>query len=566
MAYKNSYGYYDVDLLKVKGKHIAKVVCKRGLDIELSDKVTYGANICEREKNVIMVPKNILECDPLQALRNFRFYVSREAAYVYLVPFNKWHRYIISKDFIYNRLKNFIVNLIEEYRCTNFLVNRYKGIKRDYVSYLSYCYARQMNIQDVPPELRFHIGLMQYSIFGKIKGNSSVLTKSQIQRIERVKSLLDRYKWSFTFDALVKCAEEIFRIISPEYENLNTEIPIYELETSIPNPIIEESGESPSPSTKEKDSKLKEKEYEKKVLEEFAKEYGVDVKISHEESLLLKLIFKMDTELEHLHELKERRDQTVIRLFFNYPLEHIKQPRCDLAYFEKCRKEIAHKIRELTSLLSLILHLHDLDEEAKCGQMLSEGLVYKLLCKDENLFKRLKEVEPDIAWLILTDVSSSMNKEDSIKTTILLTETADRVLSYKDFSLCAFSNKFSVIKDFTERYDKVVRSRIGGMYFGGTTNICESIDTCISRLNMLPNERKVLIVITDSEPNTCHKNLDPHEHTREVIRKGVLSGIYIIGAIIKRRTSIHFPVRFMIKDISEFPLLFVKIYSSLIRD
>ncbi|MCP8318129.1 MAG: VWA domain-containing protein [archaeon] len=568
--------------MKIKGQEIASIVCKKNAVVEIFDEATYLSNIWDRfdakEENKIFVSTKILNCDPLQALRNFRVHVAHDSSHFYLSEIKKWQRW-----YKFDKLRFFIANLIEDHRCNNFLINRYPGLKRDFASYLAYSFLHHKNVQEVPKELRFLLALVQYVTFGRIKGDYSVLSKFQLEKIEKVKSLLDCAMWSYLFDEeLLPCAEQIYKLISDEFL-LSSPFESHTRETISDDVVVEkpesrfeikgkESTEYPGEEmgtlgkASGEELKLSEKtlkNYEEQVIGEFADEFNVNLDPSEVEKKLVRDLFGVDIDEQYIN-LKERRDQKIKQYFSKKPLE-VHTPNEDWGFFYKCRSEVLSQIQKLSSDFLFIKQAQDWEENYRKGPCLSSDFVQRMLNKDKHLFKRYIEKEADTKWLILTDVSSSVFASEVTELTILLSEVAHVALGNDNFCICAFSNNFYIVKDFNEGYDRIVKGRIGGMYSGGTTNICDSIEFCMNRLGKFPSETKVLMVITDGEPNTC-KTGNPLEHTKAAVRKTFSRDIFTIGVGTQRNISVsnYFPVHFNVRSLSDFPKFFQRIYSRVI--
>ncbi|MEM3709818.1 MAG: VWA domain-containing protein, partial [Nitrososphaerales archaeon] len=389
-----------------------------------------------------------------------------------------------------------------------------------------------------------------------------VLSKLQIEKIEKVRSILERTTWSYLFnEELLPYAEQIYRLISDEYfpESL---FKYSSYETILDNIVIEKNKNKDLDFEGKASDKLSEKIlklYEEKVISEFANEFNIQLDPSEVEKKLVKDLFGVDIQDQHVN-LKEKRDQKIKQYFSKKPLE-VHTSNEDWNFFYKCRLEVLSQIQKLSSSFLFIKQAQDWDENYRRGSSLSNDFVQRILNKDEHLFKRYIDKEVDTKWLILTDVSSSVFASEVTELTIILSEVAHIALGDSNFCICAFSNNFYIVKDFNEGYDRIVKGRIGGMYTGGTTNICDSIEFCMTRLSKFPSERKVLIVITDGEPNTC-KNENPCEHTKAIVRKTFSHDIFTIGVGTQSNINVrkYFPIHFTVKSLGDFPKLFQRIY------
>jgi hypothetical protein len=579
-------------LLKIKGQEIASIVCKKEVTVNFAEEeerlgigpfnlispvyvfLTRGEGT-EFECKIV-IDKKILGEDPLQILRNFRVFVSHEASHVYMTEFSKWRHWHKA-----DQARAFIANLIEDERCNNFLINRYPGLRRDFASYFANSFLHHKNVQDVSEDLRFTVALVQAATFGRIKGDITTLSKAQLEKITKIQTLLDGIKWACLFEEeLLPCAERIYPIFSSERyprdqlegeaflsasftENIMAE----EKDTG----IIKSSSAIRSPGPDETSHNFSDQtagegwldDHVEKIMKEFSARYSVDLAPSEVEKKLIEDIFGVETD-KALANMKKWREERVKDQFSKESLGVI-LPRENLDFYYKCKAEVLPQIKRLTTMFELIRQAEDWQENFISGQNLTFDFVQRYLNKDRHLFKRYLEKESEIKWLILTDVSSSVSSHEVTKLTTILSEVANTIFNRNDFCMCAFSENFYVIKDFDEAYDKLVRARIGGMYSGGTTNICDSVDFCINRFNRFPSETKVLIVITDGEPNTC-RDKNPREHTKVAVRRAFSKDIFTIGIGTRDNQSVqeYFPVNFTIKSFEAFPKLFLEILAKVL--
>ncbi|MDD1776311.1 MAG: VWA domain-containing protein, partial [Candidatus Methanomethylicus sp.] len=457
-------------------------------------------------------------------------------------------------------------------------INRYPGLKRDFATYFSNSFLHHHNLQDVPEEFRFATALVQYASFGRAKGDLSSLRESQKEKIISVIALLDGIKWACLFERdLLTCAEEIHRLIASELKGHNLEAGLSLIQNSISDEVIEENQQKYETHTKPVEdaepntpglralgiSGKGKSDFIDQVRQEFSRIYGISLEPTAVETKLIDDIFGSDTRQGPLN-LKTMREDRIKGHFSKNPLD-IMLPLENLDFYYQCKAEIQHQIKCLTCAFQSIKQAEDWDENYLSGQNLAHDFLQRLLNDDRHLFKRYIEKDYDTKWLILTDVSSSVKASEVTRLTIILSEVANTVFNRSDFCMCAFSNNFYVIKDFNEGYDKTVKSRIGGMYSGGTTNICDSIDFCVNRFEKFPSETKVLLVITDGEPNTCGSK-DPREHTKAAVKRAFAKDVFTIGIGTHDNVGIqkYFPISFTIDSFDSFPRLFLGIMAKVL--
>jgi hypothetical protein len=115
---------------------------------------------------------------------------------------------------------------------------------------------------------------------------------------------------------------------------------------------------------------------------------------------------------------------------------------------------------------------------------------------DENMSK-------SYSWVILFDASRSMccMKDFALEILIVLTEVANEVLlDPHSWGVYAFNERFFVIKDFKERYNPRVKSRIGGLKFGGFTYMPDALSLAGHAIKSRAENMRLLTIISDGWP------------------------------------------------------------------
>ncbi|MFY9301202.1 MAG: vWA domain-containing protein [Candidatus Nitrosotenuis sp.] len=103
-------------------------------------------------------------------------------------------------------------------------------------------------------------------------------------------------------------------------------------------------------------------------------------------------------------------------------------------------------------------------------------------------------------WAIVVDTSSSMKIKfkDMKKLILCFAEAANDLVSKNGkWGLFCFNNNFNVVKSESERYDQVVKARIGGIEMRGLSYLPDAITLAGRMLDKSSTERKYLFVITD---------------------------------------------------------------------
>ncbi len=150
-----------------------------------------------------------------------------------------------------------------------------------------------------------------------------------------------------------------------------------------------------------------------------------------------------------------------------------------------------------------------------------------------EIFEQDEVRRSEEAWIILIDCSASMKlKFDKMKEFALcVAETANELTGRSDaWSLYGFDSKFTIIKDFKEKYSQEVKARVGALKSGGLSFVPDAIELGNRLLNEDTRERKYLFVITDAQPSGDDKF---EKRLQKLVKNIGMSGVGIIGVGIK---------------------------------
>jgi nitric oxide reductase activation protein len=126
----------------------------------------------------------------------------------------------------------------------------------------------------------------------------------------------------------------------------------------------------------------------------------------------------------------------------------------------------------------------------------------------------------------------------------------------------AFSDVFLILKDFDEKCDKSVDSRLGGISCGGATFLPDAIELALNRLKNVQQDLKVIVVISDGEP---HGYPGIEEAMKKAMKRVERSEVITIGlGFGYRRINRFFRNYFSVKSIQELPKEFIRQYFALV--
>lgn len=146
-----------------------------------------------------------------------------------------------------------------------------------------------------------------------------------------------------------------------------------------------------------------------------------------------------------------------------------------------------------------------------------------------DFFLREEKIEQSFAWSILIDASISMRNKGNFakEAAIILAESANKVLlDSTSWSVFAFSDRFEIIKEFSEQYNSKVKARLGGLEFKGASYMPDALQIAMKMLNDRREDFKVIIIISDGYPYGYY---DIKSITKELVNNLETSDIVLIG-------------------------------------
>jgi hypothetical protein len=149
--------------------------------------------------------------------------------------------------------------------------------------------------------------------------------------------------------------------------------------------------------------------------------------------------------------------------------------------------------------------------------------------KRSDIFLRDELLKKSFALAILLDVSSSMeiNAEENRARALSLYEAARNFITNpSQCVIFGFSDRLFILKDRSEAFTKTVRSRIGGIPFGGTTYMPDAVKVAAETLKGNFEEQKLIIVLSDGSPYGYEGISNLLEETNKLYER---QGIILIG-------------------------------------
>ena len=189
----------------------------------------------------------------------------------------------------------------------------------------------------------------------------------------------------------------------------------------------------------------------------------------------------------------------------------------------------------------------------------SEGTSNEIFERDE--LRRGEE-----AWVILVDKSASMSlRFDELKEfTVCVSESANDLTGKHDaWALYSFDSNFHILKDFKEKYNQEVQSRIGAIENGGLSLLPDAIDLANRVLAEDPRERKYIFVITDGSASGYGRIQDAFS---KLVKKIDVSGVTLIAIGVSKGATRNFRNSARGKDLKTLVAKFITAYRSASSD
>jgi len=226
-------------------------------------------------------------------------------------------------------------------------------------------------------------------------------------------------------------------------------------------------------------------------------------------------------------------------------------PQEDYTEYLRRKMYLAGPIRRIMNKLRLLKNIGGDDYRHEVGILDLQEAIQVVASKSPrtDVFT-LEELQSMVeSWAILVDASRSLNYfHGEVRGIVLcLTEAANELILDKTaWGVFAFSNKFYIVKDFSEVYTNRVRARIGGLKHSGLTYLPDGIMLAAEALKKRLEESKVLLVVSDFFPSGYESI---KEELAERVKKIERSGIGVIGiGVNSRAVEDYFRINCIVKD------------------
>jgi hypothetical protein len=206
-------------------------------------------------------------------------------------------------------------------------------------------------------------------------------------------------------------------------------------------------------------------------------------------------------------------------------------PQEDYAEFLRRRLFLSGTVRRVLEKLRLLRNIGGDDFRQEVGMLDLQEAIQVIASKSPrtDVFVRDELQTMDELWTILIDASHSLSffAGEVQGIALCMAEVARSLISNpSSWSMFAFSNKFYVVKDFSEPYSNHTRARIGGLKHSGMTYLPDGLLLAGETLRRQTGEMKILLVVSDFFP-TGYGEVE--KTLVESVKRVEKSGIGVIG-------------------------------------
>lgn len=202
-----------------------------------------------------------------------------------------------------------------------------------------------------------------------------------------------------------------------------------------------------------------------------------------------------------------------------------------------------------------------------------------------RLYNASRINQRDLAVSILVDVSLSTDSWLENRRVIDVEKEALTILGHgldacgDDFAIHTFTSRkrgyvrLDEVKGFNEKFNERSVRRISALKPGYYTRIGAAIRCMTEELARMPNQQKLLLVITDGKPNDVdhYEGRYGIEDSRKAVQECRQSGVTIFGVTVDRKAQDYFPYIFgrgayqIVGHVAKLSTALPKIYRQLVR-
>jgi hypothetical protein len=220
-----------------------------------------------------------------------------------------------------------------------------------------------------------------------------------------------------------------------------------------------------------------------------------------DDSLWQETFFELVREIKFQEKIKEK----LLHATRNLNFSEVLFPHCDYVNFSRMHAELSADIRRISERVRMVKNAFDENTFQEVGSIDLQLAIQAVASesKRNDIFTRDEELLKEETWTILIDSSKSLGGSGSElrAVAICIAETAHSILGSSPWGMFAFSDELSCIKDFTEKYDNLIKARIGGLKMGGLSHIPDAIRACSNLVKPYSKDHNFMILVSDGLPS-----------------------------------------------------------------
>jgi len=215
----------------------------------------------------------------------------------------------------------------------------------------------------------------------------------------------------------------------------------------------------------------------------------------------------------------------------------IEFPKEDYAEYLRSKQILSGPVRRIMEKLRLLKNVTGEDFRQESGLVDLQEAIQIVASKSQrtDIFVREEYQTREEAWAIVIDASHSLDffTGEVRGIALCLAETArNLILNRAAWGMFAFSDKFYVIKDFSENYSTRVRARIGGLRHGGLSYLPDGLKIISNEMRKHIEQAKIIVAISDFFPSGYAGIEDELAQNAKQMER---SGFGMIGVGVKSR-------------------------------
>ena len=245
-----------------------------------------------------------------------------------------------------------------------------------------------------------------------------------------------------------------------------------------------------------------------------------------DDSMWQETFFELVREIKFREKIKEKLLQATRNLNFSDVLF----PNCDYVNFSRMQAELSADIRKISERVRMVKNTFDENTFQELGTIDLQLAIQAIASESRrnDIFTRDEELSKEESWTILIDSSKSLSGPGSElrAVAICLAETAHTILGSSPWGMFAFSDELMCIKDFAEKYDNLIKARIGGLKMSGLSHIPDAIRACSNLVKPYSKERNFMILVSDGLPSGYSRIEEEFSASVKELRR---TGIHLIA-------------------------------------